>query len=352
MREQRPECGAATKRSTVTDEAPANPAGGAERTTLTVDTAAERLRGMLGSEPATETAKADEGNAPEGAEPQETEEASAEPESTTESDDTPTEAPESEEQPRGRYKVKVNGEEHTVTFDELKKGYQLESDYRQKTAKIAEERRQLEAERAHYGNQLKEFIPALHAQIQDKFAGVDWLKLSQENPAEYVKLQAEATVANQRLHMAMAEQQRIQSESEAKRKADYSDYLKGEQEKLAKKLPVLADPEKGKAFKADMKSYLKESGYTDAEISSLGDHRAALIAYKAMQYDKAQKAKTAVQAQVVQKNVPKVQKPGTATRVDPKAAAVSDATDRLRKSGKVEDLAAVLRARNRSNSQR
>jgi hypothetical protein len=336
----------------MTDEAPANPAGGAERTTLTVDTAAERLRGMLGSEPATETAEADEGNAPEGAEPEETVEAPAETESTAETEPAADEPDEPEEQPKGRYTVKVDGREIKVTFDELRKGFQLESDYRKKTSEIAEQRRQLDAQAAHYGNQLKEFIPALHAQIQDKFAGVDWLKLSQENPAEYVKLQAEATVANQRLQMAMAEQQRIQSETEAKRKADYSDYLKGEQQKLAEKLPVLADPEKGKAFKADMKSYLRESGYTDAEISSLGDHRAALIAYKAMQFDKAQKAKTVVQAQVVKANVPKVQKPGTATRVDPKAAAVSAATERLRKSGKVDDLAAVLRARNRSNSQR
>jgi hypothetical protein len=303
---------------------------------------------MLGSEPATETAEADEGNASQGAEPQETEEATAEPDSTAETEPAADEPTEPEEQPRGRYKVKVNGEELAVTFDELKKGYQLESDYRKKTAEIAEQRRQLEAERAHIGSTLKDFIPALHAQIQDKFAGVDWLKLSQENPAEYVKLQAEAAVANQRLQMAMAEQQRIQSETEAKQKADYAEYLQGEQQKLVEKLPVLADPEKGKALKAELKSYLKGVGYTDAEISTLGDHRAALIAHKAMQFDKAQKAKTAVQAQVVQKNVPKVQKPGTATRVDPKAAAVSVATERFSKSGRVEDLAAVLRARNRT----
>lgn len=337
----------------MTDETAANPSGGAEPTTLTVETAAERLRGMLGSKPATETAEADEGNASvEGAEPEETAEAPAETESTAETEPAADEPTEIEEQPRGRYKVKVNGEELAVTFDELKKGYQLESDYRKKTAEIAEQRRQLEAERAHYGNQLQEFIPALHAQIQDKFAGIDWLKLSQENPAEYVKLQAEATVANQRLQMALGEQHRIQSETEAKRKADHAEYLKGEQQKLVEKLPIVADPEKGKAFKAELKSYLKETGYTDSEISTLGDHRAALIAYKAMQYDKALKAKTAVQAQVVKANVPKVQKPGTATRVDPRVTAVSDATERLRKSGKVEDLAAVLRARNRSNSLR
>jgi hypothetical protein len=333
----------------MTEEVSANPEAGAEPTSRTVNQAAESLRGMLGGDTATENTEADEGNASvEGAEPEETVEAQAESESTTESDDAPTEDEGEVEQPKRRHRVKVNGEELEVTFDELKNGYQRDSDYRQKTSKLAEERRQLEAERQHYGNQLKEFIPALHAQIQDKFAGIDWLKLSQENPAEYVKLQAEATVANQRLQMALGEQQRIQSESEAKRKAEHDEYVQAEAKKLSEKLPILADPEKGKAIKAELTSYLKQVGYSDSEISTLADHRAALIAHKAMQFDKAQKAKAVVQKQVVQQNVPKVQKAGTSTKADPKAAALSAANQRFQKSGKTSDLAEVLRAMNRS----
>ena len=45
------------------------------------------------------------------------------------------------------YTIKVDGQEQEVSLDELKKGYQLESDYRNKTATLGEERRQLEAER-------------------------------------------------------------------------------------------------------------------------------------------------------------------------------------------------------------
>jgi hypothetical protein len=331
----------------MTEEVSANPEAGAEPTSLTVNQAAESLRGMLGGD-ATENTEADEGNAPDGAEAQETEEEQSEPESTAETDETPTETEEPVEQPKRKHRVKVNGEELEVTFDELKNGYQRDADYRQKTSKLAEERRQLEAQRTHNEQLLKEFIPALHAQIQDKFGNIDWVKLADENPAECQKLRIEYEQRAMRLNMAMQEQQRIQSETEAKQKAEHAEYLKGEAQKLAEKLPILADPEKGKAFKAELKSYLKESGYTDSEIGALGDHRAAIIAHKAMLYDKAQKAKTVVLKEVVQKNVPKVQKPGTTTKVDPKAAALSAATQRFQKSGKATDLAEVLRARNRS----
>lgn len=326
----------------------ANPAGGAEQGPLTVNDAAERLRGMLGGDTATETAEADEGNASvEGAEP-ETEEATAESESTAETEPAAETTEEGEEQPKGRYRVKINGEERTVTLDELKKGFQLESDYRKKTSEIAEQRRQLEAERAHYGQQLKAFIPALQTQLQDKFGNVDWVKLAQDNPAEYVQKRAEYDEYAHRMNLALAEQQRIEKQTQDELQANYRDRIKLEAERLAEKLPDYNHPEKGKALRSEIRSYLKETGFTDDDLKSVTDHRAILIAHKAMQWDKAQKAKAQVVQEAKVKNVPKVQKPGTPTRVDPKLAAVSAATERFRNSGKVDDLAAVLRARNRT----
>jgi hypothetical protein len=331
----------------MTEQVPANPEGGAEPVSLTVDTAAERLRGMLGGD-ATENTEADDGNASvEGAEPQETEEAQAETDSTAETETEEVESPETEEK-TPRYTVKVNGEEKRVTLDELKKGFQLEADYRQKTSQLAEQRRQLEAERGHYGQQLKALIPALQSQLQDKFGNVDWVRLSEENPTEYVKLHAEATAANQRLQLALAEQQRIEKQTQHELQANYRERLKVEAERLSEKLPEYSHPEKGKALREGIRSYLKNVGYTDDELKSVVDHKAILIADKARRWDEAQKAKTQVTQKAKAENVPKVQKPGTPTKVDPKSAAVSAANERFRKSGRTDDLAAVLRAMNRS----
>lgn len=316
----------------MTEEVSANPTG-AESGSLNVNQLAERLR--LPSSDATDenSASVEETQS----QPEETQ--VEEPEETTETDE-----PVAEEQPQGRYKVKVNGEELTVTFDELRKGYQREADYRQKTMKAAEDRKTLEAERTHYAEQLKSFIPALHVQFQDKFANVNWTDLAKSDPAQYVALRAEADQAAMRLNQAISEQKRIEDQTTAERTAARKETLLKEAELTAKVIPGYSDPEKGKIIKAEIKSYLNEIGYSAEEIGGLADHRAARIAYEASQYRKAQKAKTLAAKQGVQQNIPKVQKPGSVTRSDPKAAVVGAARERLGKTGSVRDLAEIFRA--------
>lgn len=52
--------------------------------------------------------------------------------------------PDEEPSDQPKYKVKVDGKELEVTLDELMQGYSKESDYRQKTQALAEERRRLD----------------------------------------------------------------------------------------------------------------------------------------------------------------------------------------------------------------
>src|SRR5262249_18379216 len=94
-----------------------------------------------------------------------------------------------------RYKVKAGGEETEVTLKELIKGYQRGADYTRKTTRLAEERRgiesakaDLEAERTavaldrqRYAGRLEGRIPALQQQLA-QFKGIDWDRLSAENP--------------------------------------------------------------------------------------------------------------------------------------------------------------------------
>ena len=331
----------------MTDETAANPETGAESGPYNVDQLAERLRGMPGRK-ATDETNAEDNASVEGADQAE-EEAQAEPEAEPTDESEPAEAQEDQEQPTGRYKVKVNGEEKTVTFEELRKGYQLEADYRQKTSKLAEERKALEAERTHYAEQLKGIIPALQSQLQDKFANVDWVELAKSDPAQYTVMQAEYHQHVTRLQIAQAEQQRIETQTRTQREAELKEHLQREAAKLNEAIPEFADSVKGPALRSELKSFLKKTGYNDEEIAGLSDSRAATITYKAMKYDKAQEARVAAAKQGTQKAIPQVQKPGSTTRVDPKSAAVSAASERFGKSQKVEDLAELLRARKRQS---
>ena len=89
-------------------------------------------------------------------EPQEPQGQPEEPQQHDESHDSEYEAEEAEaseesyEEPQQtpKYRVKVDNEELEVDVDELIKGYSRTSDYTKKTQALAEQRKQIEAERA------------------------------------------------------------------------------------------------------------------------------------------------------------------------------------------------------------
>jgi hypothetical protein len=316
-----------------------NPETGVDSGPLTVSEAAERFGSLLGGDATEEQTDEVETVEAEAETDEATPETDAEPEGEAEESDAETEEDteevEDETPEPKRWKVKAAGEELEVNEDELIKGYQRESDYRKKTSEIAEVKRAVEAERQHNEQILNDLVPMLQAQLQDKYAGVNWQELARENPSEYVALKAEFEDHVNRFNAARAEQQRIADANREEREVEYKQKLESEYKRMVEKIPDIAHPEKGKVIRGEIKTYLEGVGYSGEEISGLSDSRAAEIAYKAMLYDKAQKAKSAGAV----KKLPKVQKSGTATRTDPKAAAASAAMDRLRKSGSVNDAA-------------
>ena len=59
--------------------------------------------------------------------------------------DTPDSSVEVQQEPTGEaYTVKVDGEERQVSLDELRDGYQSQSDYTRKTQELAAERKRLQ----------------------------------------------------------------------------------------------------------------------------------------------------------------------------------------------------------------
>ena len=110
-------------------------------------------------------------------------------EETQEEQSEEGEEPEEQEQPTV-FTVKVDGKEVEVTLDELQKGYSRTQDYTRKTQQIAEIRKQVEveteavrAERAQYA----QMLGALQAQLQGAETQIDWDRLYQEDPIEWVR---------------------------------------------------------------------------------------------------------------------------------------------------------------------
>lgn len=243
------------------------------------------------------------------------------------SEDTTTETDEK------LYEVKVNGETIKVSLDELQSGYAKDSDYRQKTSKLSEERKSLEEERQkildemNVANQKKsEYVKRLEEVVSKlkppSISDSELERLFEEDPTEYVKAQAMVTRERER-------QMKLKSELEKEKQDQAVDYqnkmkvvLQNEQKKLIEKIPALADPNKAEKIRTDIKTFLTSQGYSESELVNLTDHRTVLVAYNAMQLDNLKKAK--LDGKKV-KRVPRVTASGSQTISSESSSAIQKA---------------------------
>ena len=199
------------------------------------------------------------------------------------------------------YNVKVNGKNHKVTLDELMKGYSKDSDYRQKSARLSEDRKSVEderlkimdqmnvanQEREKYVHQLNELSSQM---VEPKVDEAELDRIYNDDPAEYVRRQAQ--ISKQRDAQAKI---KTELQSEKRKNEDYQQKLQNvllkEQELLAEKAPIFGDPVKGEKTRRDLTNFLKSKGFGHQELNNLTDHRTVLMAYDAMRMDQLRTAK-------------------------------------------------------------
>jgi hypothetical protein len=241
--------------------------------------------------------------------------------------------------------VKIDGKEVEVKLSELKNGYQRQSDYTRKTMEVSEQRKTAEAEtqkahqeRADYAQNLQKMAIQLEGALQEQ-QKTDWDALLQSDPVEYLKQQHLFQQRQATLQQNLQEQQKVAVQAQAEQQKAYQSHLVKQQEELLAKLPEWKDEAKAKADKAAMRDYLIKQGYDDSAINAVADHRAVVMARKAMLYDQMiDKAKVA--AKQVSKLPQKVERPGTGS--NPGLDKRSAVFQKLEKSGSVEDAAAAF----------
>ena len=239
--------------------------------------------------------------------------------------------------------VKVDGQDRQVTLDELKNGYSRQSDYSKKTQALADERRGLDTERDKvtteleavkkerddYAVKLKSFIKS------DKQEDIDWDKVYEQDPIEYVRLKAEADRKKEIRQQAETELKSIHQKQDEEQKKKYADYVTTQSNMLSDKVPEFADPVKKGKIQANVKNYLNEIGFSDQELSMLTDHRTVMVAIEGMKYSQLKKAKLGDKKV---KNIPRVSKSGIpVSKDDANYERRKDAIKRV-KSGKSGDM--------------
>lgn len=316
----------------------------------TVQGAADKISGLLNpqegqSEPEKTQPAPQEQTEPVKTEPvaeevsqSETEE--AKPEAESSETQTETEQTESQEaQEPSLHRVKVQGQELEVSLDELKSGYSRDSDYRQKTHALAQERKILEDQKTSlsqsYDSKLKELTDLIGA--AESYIGQsskeDLQKMYEEDPTQAAKIDFQQRQQRENFN-------RLKQQAESVKLQQYNSYLEEQKRLAATKIPEYSDPVKGVTFKTQMKQTLSDYGFNDQEIGSLADHRFLMVVKDAMEY-RSLKSKPVTTKKVT--TAPKVVKSGTPKMENSRREAVKQKISRMRRSGgKLNDAQSAI----------
>ena len=324
---------------------------------LTVTDAASAIEGMLSApedstqeqpevvEEQTEEVEEVE-ETEEETEPEVEEEVEAEAEEEVEAEEeSEVEEPEVVEEEQ-TFTIKAAGEEKEVTLDELKKSYQLGSDYTKKTQEVAEQRKVIEQEakaiiearkvRDDYSQKLQAVEQFL---LSNNDTPEDLSAMKENDPIGYSVKVAEMTEKKEQLQAVQAEQQRLAQQQQSDRAAQLEQFVQEEAQKLTVSLPEFSDKAKGEQVRNDIRSYGKKVGFTDEELSQVYDSRHVLVLHKAAQYDKLMAGKAGVKKKVAK--APKTVKSGAKVKQN-----VTDIQKkqmkRLQQTGSARDAAAIF----------
>jgi hypothetical protein len=231
-----------------------------------------------------------------------------------------------------KFTIEVDGKPVELTKAEIAEHYKnglRQSDYSRKTAEAAETRKAAEAEtaqaraaREEYAGKLDNFknqanyeVSALKSQLTDE--------LLQSDPVAFLQIQRTAEQRQAQLQEADQELQKINGQRQKEQADAMKSHMEAQHQALLDKLPTWKDPAKAEAEATQIKKFLADQGFKPEEMS-FTDHRAIVLADKAMKYD-ALMARAEKTQQRVEKAPPKVARTGT-----PAVAATDGRTKAMR----------------------
>lgn len=213
-------------------------------------------------------------------------------------------------------KTKIDGTEGKAKLADLRKSHQLEGHLNKKNMEVAERDKQLQEHRkaleTEYGQRLQyaDNLNALaYKELQGQFAAVNWEKMKAEDPVGYTIARQEFSEREagirQRAQAIESERQGLQQ----KQQQEYGQYLQQESQALAAAMKWSDSQTAVKGY-TEIEDYLVAQGVPQAEVRQLGNHKAFLIAHKAMLYDRLQAGKAALQRKIAA--APRLSRPGAA----------------------------------------
>ena len=249
-----------------------------------------------------------------------------------------------------------NGERQEVSIGEWKDGYQNAQRAERLTQEAQDLRDQLQAEKQAFTQRQEQeavesasLLNSVELALKKEYNQINWNELRANNPTEWAvrrqefqERQSALTKMRQDASQEWDRNQQIRSEEH---RGQMAEAIEREHRSMMAKVPEWRDESVMQSEQASLRDYLLESGYNPQEIDEAYDHRAIVLARKAMKYDTMQSTGKAATKKVV-KLGKKVLTPGAKRS---KGAAKKDAEGRMRSSlknsGSVDDAAALIHHR-------
>ena len=245
--------------------------------------------------------------------------------------------------------LEVDGEEKTI--EELRSGFLRQKDYTRKTQELAEHRKAVEAkdqeidrERAEYA----QLLPALAERIQQEAKQEpDWDTLYDADPVMAAKAERqwrkeqEGRVAQ--LQAVQAEQQRMQQIAAQKQQQMQQSYLEQQRHILPDIIPEWRDKKVAATEATQIRDFLLGEGFSEKDVSGMSNATLVKLARKAMLYDRGETRANDVKAKP-KKPRAKILKSGSRASQPKRTSAAQEAQNRARKTGRVNDAAAAIKA--------
>lgn len=246
--------------------------------------------------------------------------------------------------------TKVNGEEKEVSLADIKKGYQLESDYTRKNEAFLTEQKQWESDRADAQTKLNDELQrtgqafrVAQDQLTHEFNAINWGELEQSDPSAFLiqrqkfgerQAQMENAINNANQHA-----QNVLQQQNAQEQTRKESNLKQQDDLLLKAIPEWSDSKIRSEQAQAVGEFLLSNGFNQDEVANITDHRVILMARNAMKGVKSVSNVDLALKKV--KTVPKLLKPN-ARQDNQNAQRQTKLHKTLRKTGRVEDVAALL----------
>jgi hypothetical protein len=245
------------------------------------------------------------------------------------------------------FTVKVDGEQVSVSLDELRNGYSRQADYTKKSQALAEERKSFDGDRGavtQERQQYSQLLRALQVQLQSNDEPApDFDRLYDEDPIEATRQEREWTkrqsAKQQKMQAIFTEQERVAQEQSKFQAEDNQRMLQSEIGRLPEMIPEWRDTKVAAKESEELRTYLTDQGVAEDELSALVKANHISVLRKAMLYDQ---GKSRVKKATKNRRSKSIRAGSSGSTPKPSSKQQKRKRQQLKNNGKVQDAANLL----------